>query len=231
MRQCPHCRTTYTDDTLRYCLSDGTPLVMMPGGAEAETVISYHPAKPVVVEIPQSTPAFTPPPSYQQPVVEKRGGISLWIVAGIVALLVLVIAGLGAVLLYQNLSGRESANTVVTANTTTPTPATSKTPTPEKSATPTPWNINKTTPTPSATDRPSGDGTGVTVHSPGDGYLVLRSQPNSSSTEITRIPHGTTIVLTACRDYTTTKSGNYGRWCTTGYSGYSGWVFDAFVRY
>jgi hypothetical protein len=136
------------------------------------------------------------------------------------------------VLIYQNLSGKESANTVVTANTPTPTPAGSKTPTPEKSATPTPWDQNKPTPTPvSPPERPDDTGTAVTVHSPGDGFLALRSQPNSSSTQLYKIPHGATIYLTACRDYTTTKAGSYGRWCTTSYNGYSGWVFDAFVRY
>ena len=27
MKQCPKCRTNYADDTLRFCLEDGTPLI------------------------------------------------------------------------------------------------------------------------------------------------------------------------------------------------------------
>src|ERR1051325_12189595 len=37
MKHCPKCRTTYTDDGLRYCLADGTELS---GGSEPETVVS-----------------------------------------------------------------------------------------------------------------------------------------------------------------------------------------------
>ena len=38
MKQCPVCGTQYTDDTLQYCLQDGSPLAGVP--AEEETVIS-----------------------------------------------------------------------------------------------------------------------------------------------------------------------------------------------
>src|SRR5215211_2144455 len=36
MKQCPTCGTNYADDTLRFCLEDGTPLV---DGVEQPTVI------------------------------------------------------------------------------------------------------------------------------------------------------------------------------------------------
>lgn len=229
MKQCPQCKTTYTDDTLSFCLADGTPLASKTRPTEAETVItSYTPAKPVVIDVTQETPpTFTAPPGYPQPAQPQKTGLSPMLVVGIVGVLVFVIATLGAVLLIQNFSGRETANNVITAS---PTPAASKTatpwntPTPARTATPPPANINTAPPL-------SGDSTTVTAYSPGDGYLVLRSQPNTTSTEMTRIPHGNSLTIVSCKGYTTTKLGNYGRWCTASYNGISGWVFDAFVKY
>lgn len=44
MRVCPHCRTTYTDDTLQFCLQDGTPLLADQSSSvdesDSETLIS-----------------------------------------------------------------------------------------------------------------------------------------------------------------------------------------------
>ena len=40
MKECPRCGTRYTDDTLRFCLQDGTPLNELGGEAETETVVS-----------------------------------------------------------------------------------------------------------------------------------------------------------------------------------------------
>ena len=37
MKQCPNCQTTYTDDTLKFCLQDGTPLVSSRTTFETET--------------------------------------------------------------------------------------------------------------------------------------------------------------------------------------------------
>ncbi len=36
MKQCPNCQKEYSDDTLRFCLQDGTPLIV-PAATEAET--------------------------------------------------------------------------------------------------------------------------------------------------------------------------------------------------
>ena len=43
MKTCPACKTQYTDDTLRFCLQDGTPL-MSTGDIETPTVVSKQPA-------------------------------------------------------------------------------------------------------------------------------------------------------------------------------------------
>ena len=43
MKTCPACKTQYTDDTLRFCLQDGTPLVF-PLETEIPTVVNDQPA-------------------------------------------------------------------------------------------------------------------------------------------------------------------------------------------
>ena len=79
MKVCPQCRTEYTDDGLKYCLQDGTPLFDAPGQitspdftTESETVISPKRVEPI---------RFDPPSSYQsnqanwdanQPVIIER---------------------------------------------------------------------------------------------------------------------------------------------------------------
>ncbi|CAN5727750.1 hypothetical protein BH24ACI2_BH24ACI2_13080 [soil metagenome] len=58
MKYCPSCQTSYTDDTLKFCLQDGTPLVEVSnsraqiptiafGEGEAETVISPKSREPI----------------------------------------------------------------------------------------------------------------------------------------------------------------------------------------
>lgn len=74
--------------------------------------------------------------------------------------------------------------------------------------------------------------TRVTADSPGDGFLALRSEPNSETgARLAKIPHGTAFTIGSCLDYKITSRGNRGRWCTANYNGQTGWVFDAFVKY
>jgi len=40
MKTCPSCRTLYTDDTLRFCLQDGTPLIAAPDADEPNVSLS-----------------------------------------------------------------------------------------------------------------------------------------------------------------------------------------------
>ncbi|MEQ1646623.1 MAG: hypothetical protein ABL959_24425, partial [Pyrinomonadaceae bacterium] len=60
MKQCPSCRTTYTDDTLRYCLADGSSLVAHDDEATfvrnsvAEPTVMLGRDSPVRVDIEQA---------------------------------------------------------------------------------------------------------------------------------------------------------------------------------
>lgn len=71
----------------------------------------------------------------------------------------------------------------------------------------------------------------VTVDSPRDGYLALKSEPCIAPCGRTlfKIPHGTTLSLGTCKDNFEMADRRRGRWCYTSYAGQTGWVFDGFV--
>src|SRR5436189_5522779 len=53
MKQCPHCRRTYTDESLNYCLDDGAELVYGPGEDERATAVfpsEKYPSGPQISE-------------------------------------------------------------------------------------------------------------------------------------------------------------------------------------
>ncbi len=61
MKQCPSCRTSYTDDSLKYCLQDGTALVENTNSSsetiaydDAPTVISPRKVEPIRIDVPDS---------------------------------------------------------------------------------------------------------------------------------------------------------------------------------
>ncbi len=69
------------------------------------------------------------------------------------------------------------------------------------------------------------------ANSPRDGFLALRSEPNSETGyRIAQIPHGAMLTVLSCP-----KASNVGkmagRWCQVVYNGQSGWAFDAFMTF
>ena len=102
MKQCPKCRTNYADDTLRFCLEDGTPLV---ASVEQETVIrpgereSYVTEQlpsnitqgndPMRVNIPQSDRSTRPINVHK---VESDFPWTKFVVAGLAIGLIVVVA-------------------------------------------------------------------------------------------------------------------------------------------
>lgn len=70
------------------------------------------------------------------------------------------------------------------------------------------------------------------VSSPGDGFLALRSDPNSETGyRIVQIPHGATVRILGCQGFTQNVGGRTGRWCRIDYDGYTGWAFDGWLVY
>ncbi len=236
MKQCPNCKTTYTDESLRFCLADGANLISTPD--MAETVRMSFANEPMRVNIPpDSAPTVFAAPTAQTAPVKK--GVSP-IIVGILGILLLFVIGLFAA--YILLRARtDKISSVLTSPTPTASPANSKTDTPtdetaalkEKLASlekqmqdRKPQKPNS----PAETYSPSKPAVNTArANSPRDGFLALRSEPNSETGErIAKIPHGANITVTGCP-----KPSNVGkiagRWCQVTYNGQSGWAFDRFM--
>jgi len=125
MKYCPNCQTTYTDDSLQFCLQDGTPLSELPNqnvpadtGIEAETIIS---ANKVTNSLPRQVEPirFEPPSSYQpnqadwgqksQPVIieqqrepKKSNTTAIVLLTALGTLLLLGIGGTAAWLYFKS---------------------------------------------------------------------------------------------------------------------------------
>lgn len=231
MKQCPQCRTTYTDDSLKFCLADGTLLARTD---EEETAVR----RPVRVDIEPPKTIAVP----YVPEVKKQGSPVLKIVIGVLVLgvIALIAAGGAGVLYYIG-----SADPGKTAKAS-PTPAPTATPSPtvdpekerlqkeladlqkklddEKKA-----NVNRSTP--AFPDVNKGRPT-ARVNSPNDGFLALRDVPDAEKgTRLAKIPHGAVVYLENCENEKTTIAGRTGRWCMVTYEDETGWVFDAWLIY
>ena len=144
MKECPRCRTRYTDDSLQFCLQDGTPLAVVPtGDEEAETVVaSRHAAEPTVVSASPNT--YVSPP--------RRSRMGLIVALTVLAtVMIFTIGGLAAWLLLRGdgKTDRSSTNGRNQTNAGTATPTQTATPSPSPSTSPANVansNINTTPP-------------------------------------------------------------------------------------
>lgn len=81
MKQCPTCNRTYADETLTYCLADGS-LLSAPYDAEAtQRIPASRPTSPSATEVLPSNPA-----SYQ-PTRRDKSPLLIYFVIGLLALL------------------------------------------------------------------------------------------------------------------------------------------------
>lgn len=236
MKQCPNCKTTYTDESLRFCLADGANLISAPDAAE--TVRMSFANEPLRVNVPpDSAPTVFSPPIVQTPPVKK--GVSP-IIVGVLGVLLLLVIGLFAA--YILLRARmDKISSVLVSPTPTASPATSKTAAPtdetaalkEKLASLEKQMQDRKTQKPNSPAEtllpPKPAVNTARANSPRDGFLALRSEPNSETGErIAKIPHGAVITVISCP-----KPSNVGkmagRWCQVTYNGQSGWAFDRFM--
>lgn len=248
MKQCPTCRTTYTDETLRFCLADGAPLNdiageqptvvrQTSGGPSDEKTVAMH-AGQVRVDIPQDAQReqYQAPP----PASGGSGGVLKVLLAilglGIFAALIAIIG----VLIYYNSRPDKPGSNIVDLKTPAASPAPTKDTKDdlrdqianlekqlaERSNTNRPSNA--TAPAPNI---PSGQmTTNVRANSPGDGFLALRTLPSATvGDRVLKIPHGAAFQIGACGPVQ--SSVHPGRWCQARYNGYTGYVYDYYVTY
>jgi ketosteroid isomerase-like protein len=152
MKRCPTCRRTYADDTLRFCLEDGTPLdaaaplnsdetLLMdsasPGSEPPPTEILDFGAAPTVRSLDEDAtaqPRKAAATARQQarPTINEfqnpsapapRNTTSVVAVTAVATILVLAVGGVGAWLLLRDKGGNGNGG----SNTTNETPRTSNT--------------------------------------------------------------------------------------------------------
>lgn len=248
MKQCPSCRTTYTDDTLLFCLADGSSLVAhdeettFVRSSLAEPTVMLGRDSPVRVDIEQAeipTRVVSHPRTYSAAEPQRSSGILLKVLMGVIGIGILAaLAVVAGGLIYFN--SKTDTATLTTANSkgaASPTPGKDENEElreqianlakklDEQKKMSNQANVPLKLPDRSTTT------TSATVNSPGDGFLALRSLPNSEAGErIARIPHGARITIGACGPVITPVK-RRGRWCQATYNGLDGWVFDAYLTY
>jgi uncharacterized membrane protein len=236
MRRCPRCGTTYTDETLRFCLADGAELS---SEEELPTIASTR-RQGVRVDIDSEVPVRASPPisasSSSGTVLKVVIGL---VVAAIIGLLLVVAAG--AVFYYVSQTGPNGTEPTVPRPSPVPTVA-QISDAEQRELQETLANLQRTkdeitkaanTNRPPIFDDQLLDAPNIaTVASPNDGFLALRSEPSSDYGErLARIPHGDKVVVVSCDDEYLRIAGRRGRWCLIEWRGRAGWVFDAWLEY
>lgn len=237
MKQCSTCRTTYTDDSLRFCLADGGTLISIED--EQATLVSPK-NDPFRVDI--GSTSHRPAAGTVTPEPSKPSTMKIVMVIGLFGVLIVGAAIVAAALIYVNKDKR--------AENVLPTPAVSNissTPDAEKQKLQDQLaniqrqldeqqksadkNSTPASPNPPATPRP--DSTGFVtarVNSPGDGFLALRDKPHSGlGNRLAKIPHGATVMIENCGPLQQRLGGRIGRWCMVTWNNQTGYVFDAFL--
>lgn len=99
MKSCPTCNRTFTDPNLSFCTEDGTPLARVVYDSSQETLFKPSVSNADRADGPSAAnnpvlPAYQPPGSYVPPAQPAKRKVWPWVV-GILALLLIAIAGLG----------------------------------------------------------------------------------------------------------------------------------------
>lgn len=99
MKICPQCQTSYTDDSLQYCLQDGTPLISSPvtnNWTESETLVSPRQTDKMRVEW-QNQPSQNVPVSRETIVAAPPKKSNTALIVALTAIVTLLVAGAGVV--------------------------------------------------------------------------------------------------------------------------------------
>jgi TolB-like protein/lipopolysaccharide biosynthesis regulator YciM len=105
MKRCRKCNREYDDETLNFCLEDGTPLV--DGEALDEPATAILPASPITHE--EATRAFENEPKSRHPAASRRNTL----IAAAVGIMLVTALGLGSYLYYGRSSEQISSLAVM----------------------------------------------------------------------------------------------------------------------
>ncbi len=125
MKQCPSCQSQYTDDTLQFCLQDGSPLNYVPNSqmktanyGEQETVVTNRQSHQI------NTPRNTQPTNWQPdqfssgqsfaPPAKSSNASVAFVLTAFVLVLFLSLAGVGAWLYIKGAKPDSNGNILLT---------------------------------------------------------------------------------------------------------------------
>src|SRR5689334_20306899 len=129
MKRCPTCKRTFEDDSLAYCLDDGSPLVPETGPDSEATLVSPSPLAP-----PPTLVAPYPPPVSPVGSAPKRR-VWPWVAGGLLVLFFFVVVIVAAIAIPQIVKKSQNTNRVV-VNVPTPEPSETSSPKSEESPSP-----------------------------------------------------------------------------------------------
>ncbi len=133
MKRCPTCKRAFEDDSLTYCLDDGSPLVSETRPDSDATLVS--PSPPVAAPLPPTQFARYEPAVSSLGTTPKRR-VWPWVVGGLLVLFFFVIAIVAVIVIPQILKKSQNSNRVV-INVPTPEPSETSSPKSEESPSPT----------------------------------------------------------------------------------------------
>lgn len=205
--------------------------------ADEATVVLPGRAIPVRIDIPQQTSVRASPEG-----TNGSNTMKIVFIVGLFGAMILIAVAGAAALLYYN---KDSRSAPTNSNNVSPAPAASPTTDQTNALRDQIANLerrlsdqkkngseaNGPTPPLNAATNAATMTTQARANSPGDGFLALRSLPNSEAGErIAKIPHGATVMVGTCGPIIKPVRRS-GRWCQANYNGQTGWVFDAFLTY
>jgi hypothetical protein len=139
MKRCPKCRRRFSDDSLNFCLDDGSPLLAQPDSEQ--TLISP------TIAAPSSYPQFQPTSNQATPTRSSYR----WILFAFIVLLAVMLGGAAVAFLYRvnqwDAKTKEQATPSVKPSEATPNKSNRPTPEPSIQARPNlsgEWNVMNT---------------------------------------------------------------------------------------
>ncbi len=246
MKKCPQCQSIYTDDTLSYCLSDGTTLIFDDQNSEKTLQIPANAMTGALTVATRSSVGTRPesatrPP--QESTVSTEKVSSLWLYSTIGLLLFLVIGGgIGIGFWLTNSNPENTKNSTSHNQSEKPDPLKTPLSTPDKTEqfkpSPevqptlknTPKQIETATPvtrdtaTPTPTQPPTDTGyrvVGVASHD----VLYLRPNPGNLKSFLAKIPPNANGLQVIGGGVKVGKA----TWYPVIYNGMRGWVNGRFI--
>ena len=103
MRRCPECRRDYYDDTLNYCLDDGTELLEGPASDEPATaILSEPPAVAGGLSLPNESPTRILNDTHMRNVSRRNS-----LIAGVAGIMLVATLGIGSYLYYSRATTKQ----------------------------------------------------------------------------------------------------------------------------